>query len=150
MILGKKKRNHSNFYCSNDSLVVEAAGLEPTVSSTRNWRDTTFATPRICKLKVENGKLKVMDAGRKMHNAELKVCLLRLVMRSRSLFGDLRRVKPRNAMRFVTDIVLYHKVGRLSMVFGKVGWLSLCYGVRGKTCNWRARKKSNAPRLRRT
>ncbi len=26
--------------------LVEAAGLEPTVSSTRNWRDTTFATPR--------------------------------------------------------------------------------------------------------
>ena len=26
--------------------MVEAAGLEPTVSSTRNWRDTTFATPR--------------------------------------------------------------------------------------------------------
>ena len=30
-----------------------------TVIETRNWRDTTFATPRICKLKVENGKLKV-------------------------------------------------------------------------------------------
>jgi len=29
------------------------------VIETRNWRDTTFATPRICKLKVENGKLKV-------------------------------------------------------------------------------------------
>ena len=27
-------------------VMVEAAGLEPTVSSTRNWRDTTFATPR--------------------------------------------------------------------------------------------------------
>ena len=26
--------------------LVDAAGLEPTVSSTRNWRDTTFATPR--------------------------------------------------------------------------------------------------------
>ena len=26
--------------------LVEAAGFEPTVSSTRNWRDTTFATPR--------------------------------------------------------------------------------------------------------
>ena len=31
----------------------------PIDTSTRNWRDTTFATPRICKLKVENGKLKV-------------------------------------------------------------------------------------------
>ena len=29
-----------------NGLLVEAAGLEPTVSSTRNWRDTTFATPR--------------------------------------------------------------------------------------------------------
>ena len=29
--------------------LVEAAGLEPTVSSTRNWRDTTFATPRFVK-----------------------------------------------------------------------------------------------------
>ena len=28
------------------AFLVEAAGLEPTVSSTRNWRDTTFATPR--------------------------------------------------------------------------------------------------------
>ena len=30
----------------NPLILVEAAGLEPTVSSTRNWRDTTFATPR--------------------------------------------------------------------------------------------------------
>ena len=36
--------------------LVEAAGLEPTVSSTRNWRDTTFATPRneFLKLRLEN------------------------------------------------------------------------------------------------
>ena len=33
-------QEHTFFY------LVEAAGLEPTVSSTRNWRDTTFATPR--------------------------------------------------------------------------------------------------------
>ena len=33
-------QGHTFFY------LVEAAGLEPTVSSTRNWRDTTFATPR--------------------------------------------------------------------------------------------------------
>ena len=32
--------------------LVEAAGLEPTVSSTRNWRDTTFATPRNIKLSI--------------------------------------------------------------------------------------------------
>ena len=31
---------------SKTVFLVEAAGLEPTVSSTRNWRDTTFATPR--------------------------------------------------------------------------------------------------------
>ena len=28
------------------TVLVEVAGLEPTVSSTRNWRDTNFATPR--------------------------------------------------------------------------------------------------------
>jgi hypothetical protein len=33
--------------------------VEQETTSTRNWRDTTFATPRFCKLKVENGKLKV-------------------------------------------------------------------------------------------
>ena len=42
----EKKKNHSNFYCSNDSLVVEVAGLELAASSTRNWRATTCATPR--------------------------------------------------------------------------------------------------------
>ena len=29
------------------TVLVEVAGLEPTVSSTRNWRDTNFATPRL-------------------------------------------------------------------------------------------------------
>jgi hypothetical protein len=29
-VLRKKKKNHSNFYCSNDSLVVEAAGKRGT------------------------------------------------------------------------------------------------------------------------
>ena len=38
-------------------LLVEAAGLEPTVSSTRNWRDTTFATPRKYRLKIQTEKL---------------------------------------------------------------------------------------------
>ena len=52
-------KQKKDFREGNPSFLVEAAGLEPTVSSTRNWRDTTFATPRICKLKVENGKLKV-------------------------------------------------------------------------------------------
>ena len=28
------------------TVLVEVAGLEPTISSTRNWRDTNFATPR--------------------------------------------------------------------------------------------------------
>ena len=41
--LGAKKKD---FRKGNPSFLVEAAGLEPTVSSTRNWRDTTFATPR--------------------------------------------------------------------------------------------------------
>ena len=31
----EKKKNHSNFYCSNDSLVVEVAGLELAASSSR-------------------------------------------------------------------------------------------------------------------
>ena len=32
--------------------MVEAVGLEPAVSSTRNWRDTTFATPRLKYTKI--------------------------------------------------------------------------------------------------
>ena len=39
----KKEQTTTRAVCS---FLVEAAGLEPTVSSTRNWRDTTFATPR--------------------------------------------------------------------------------------------------------
>ena len=37
------------FLRSKPLKMVEAAGFEPTVSSTRNWRDTTFATPRFVK-----------------------------------------------------------------------------------------------------
>ena len=50
--LGAKKKD---FREGNPSFLVEAAGLEPTVSSTRNWRDTTFATPRkrwICRQQI--------------------------------------------------------------------------------------------------
>ena len=43
--------------------LVEVTGLEPAISSSRTMRDTTFATPRICKLKVENGKLKTVFAA---------------------------------------------------------------------------------------
>ena len=37
-----RKRNHQTFYCSNDSLVVEATGLEPTISSTRRVAHLIF------------------------------------------------------------------------------------------------------------
>ena len=36
----------SELYPILSLFLVEVAGLEPTVSSTRNWRDTNFATPR--------------------------------------------------------------------------------------------------------
>ena len=42
----RKKPKTSQKWLVFGCFLVEAAGLEPTVSSTRNWRDTTFATPR--------------------------------------------------------------------------------------------------------
>ena len=44
--LKNAKKSARQFYQNHRADLVEATRLELAISSTRNWRDTTFATPR--------------------------------------------------------------------------------------------------------
>ena len=91
--------------------MVEAAGLEPTVSSTRNWRDTTFATPRICKLKVENGKLKVylVAVG---YGAYIGICAI--IRRAQILYHIMVCLSSVYIIKVVKEIIRKYVPGEVS------------------------------------